>query len=65
MGAARLPFFISSTQYKKIVSKGIKPQEEKKSPGTRRGEESKPAPALVVPGTRQPCFIGQTCKTVL
>ena len=30
MGAARLPFFISSTQYKKIVSKGIKLREIKK-----------------------------------
>lgn len=62
MGAARLPFFIPSTQYKKIVSKGIKLREIKNLPVR---EESKPAPALVVPGTRQPCFIGQTCKTVL
>ena len=30
MGAARLPFFNPSTPYKKIVSKGIKREEEKK-----------------------------------
>lgn len=56
MGAARLPFFNPSTPYKKIVSKGIKREEEKKL-------RTKAAPAVGVPGTRHPFLSAGTRQT--
>ena len=50
MGAARLPFFISSTQYKKIVSKGIKPRRQKKL------DRKSANPAAVCRARGQPVF---------